>query len=179
MPNYKDETQQYHIERIREVIAIKPRASLRTIREVLEGDPNEPLRLHIDYILKLLEKIRGERKYRFNQALVDKHLAEIQDQNESVITQMWRILLDNSRDERTRVAAAKVIVDANFKLFEAQLDAGIFERKLGTVDMKDAYKINPEQQASILRALHNYGIIKDPNPESTQLSKSKPNDVSR
>jgi hypothetical protein len=72
---------------------------------------------------------------------------------------MWRIVLDQPMDGRTRVAAAKTIIDAKTKLFEAKMDAGIFERNLGTFEMKHRYEIIQEKKILILNALKNYGII--------------------
>lgn len=161
MPNYKDETQEYHVERVREVLALNPRAGVRTIREVLEKDPENPVILNPHYILKLKKKIQGERKQRFSQALVDERLSEIQDRTEGVIAQMWRILLNPTMDERARVAAAKVIIDAEHKFFEAQMDAGIFERRLGSVEVRHSHEFSIEHKTLILKVFSNYGIIKD------------------
>lgn len=157
MPTYKEENQRYYMERIKEVLALKRNAGALTIRKALEGDPNSPLILDRIYIAKLLQKIRGERIHRFDQARVEERLAEIQDRTESVVEQMWRMLLDASAPEVARVAAAKAIVDSDHKLFDAQLNAGIYERKLGTVEVR--HGIAPENKILIINALLNYGII--------------------
>lgn len=159
MPAYSKENEQRHMERVREVLALKPRAGAITISNILKGDPNDPLSLDPHYVIKLKKKIAGERKHRFNQALVDEHIAEMEDAINELVVRMWAIVLDSSIDERARVGAAKVIVDSKVKLFEAKMDAGIFERKLGTFEVRKTYELKAEQKILILNALENYGIV--------------------
>ncbi|GIW70337.1 MAG: hypothetical protein KatS3mg101_1084 [Patescibacteria group bacterium] len=159
MPAYKKETEQYHIERVREVLALKPRAGAIAISRFLREDPHNPINLDPHYILKLKKKIEGERVHRFDHAKVEAHIAEMQDEIDQLCVEMWTIVLNRAMDERARVAAAKIIIDAKIKLFEAKLDAGIFERKLGTFDIKNTYEIKNEHKVLILNALANYGII--------------------
>jgi len=164
MPKYKKETEQYHMERVREVLALNPRAGAIAISNLLKEDRNNPINLDPHYIVKLKRKIQGERIHRFDQAKVEQHIAQLEDETEQLCIQMWRIVLDQTMDERARVAAAKTIIDAKIKLFEAKMDAGIFERKLGTFEMKHThtYEIIQEKKILILNALKNYGIINPP-----------------
>lgn len=136
MPALSKETREYHIERVREVIAINPRASARSIRAILESNSQDPLVLDRDYIGALLKKIRAERRVRFDRKIVEERLSEIQDQTEQVVQQLWLILLDTKQSAKNRIAAANGIVSADHKFWQAQLDAGIFERKLGTIDLE-------------------------------------------
>jgi len=165
MPNYKNEIIEYHKERVREVLALNPHAGLRSIRQFLENDPQTPLVLDVHYIGKLKQKIIQERKRRFDQTIVEERLSEIQDRTESVAAQMWQILLDAGAPEVARVAAAKVIIDSEHKLLEAQMNAGVFERKFGSVDIRHTYELAPEMKAMVLKTLANYGIIKNPEPK--------------
>ena len=158
---YSEEIKKHHIERIREVISLKQRVSNIAIQKILANDSRDPINLELHYVGKLILKIRQERKSRYNQAVVDQRLAEIQDRTETVIEQMWRILLDTSNLPTARVAAGKTIIDAEHKFLEAQMNAGIFERKLGTLDVKHEHEhtLAPELALPILNALRNYGII--------------------
>lgn len=174
MPAYKKETEQKHMERIREVLALKPRAGAITISNVLKTDPNEPLSLDPHYIIKLKKKIKGERVHRLDQAVVEEHISEMQDEIDQVTVQMWAIVLDGSADERARVGAAKVIVDSKLKLFEAKLDAWIFERKLGTLEVKRTYELKTEHKVLVLQAIANYGII-PPQTKTNEPASEKSN----
>ncbi len=159
MPAYSKEREQYYIERIKGVLDLKLNASTMTIHEALAKDTNAPLSLARVYIEKLRRKIDGERAHRFDDAKVGKRLAEIQDRTESVIAQMWRVLLDPNAPEVARVSGGRAIIEAEHRLFDAQLNAGIFERKLGSVEIQHIHELAPEHKLLILHALANYGII--------------------
>ncbi len=160
MPSYGKELTEYHKERIKELLVLKPKVSLLSIREALQNDHKNPLLLDKDYIAIIIRKIRGERKHRYDREEVNERLAEIQDHSQSVIEQMWGVLLNPTADDRARVGAAKVIIDSEHKFLEAQMDMGVFERKLGTVDVEHTHTLAPEVMLPILRALSNYGIIR-------------------
>lgn len=172
MPSLKKETVEYHVERVREVLALNPRAGKRVIREILAKDRDDPITLDADYILILKKKIEGERTHRFDFPKVEKRLAEMQDRTESVIAQMWRILLNQTMDERARVAAAKIIIEAELKFFDAQMAAGIFERKLGSLEVRHTHELAPEHKALVLNVFANYGIIR--NQEPAKLPEPRP-----
>src|SRR5882724_2307975 len=110
--NYSQELREYHKERVREVIGINPRASERVIREILENHPTDPISLDRNYIRKIKAKVIESRKWRFNTALVEERLGEMQDRTESIISQMWLLLLDDRMNPKTRVDAAKTIIMA-------------------------------------------------------------------
>lgn len=174
MPAYKDETIEYHKERIRDLIVLKPDVSAHSIREALQSDPKNPLILDRKYIGKLLRKIDEERKHRFDKVKVEKNLAIIEDETQNIISQFWGILLDNQADAKARVMAGKGILDAIHKLLEAKMAAGIFERKLGTVQVEHQHTLSPEIALPILRALQNYGIVRT----TATIIESKPAEFS-
>ena len=169
MPAYSEESKRYHIDRIREVLKIRPDVSIKGIKRALEGDHSDPLSLDPVYIGKMLMKIRKERARRFSNALVTTRLAELEDNTRGVVSQLWAILLDPTCKDIARVAAGKAIIEHEHKLLEAQMNAGIFERKLGTleVDHLHEYTLAPDLRATILLALKNYGIVKKVEPTNT------------
>ncbi len=166
MANYGDDTRKYHRERIRDVLAIKPTASILTIQRVLESG-DDPLRLDNRYIAKELGIIRSERRYRFREADVNAALAELQDQGRALNEAMWRIVLDERKGAAARTMAAGRILESNYKFWEAQLNAGVFERKLGEVkvalelERKNA-PLPEDIQDIMLKALTAQGLIKAP-----------------
>ena len=165
MASYGDETKQYHRERIREILVLKPNASVRAIRQALDADPSSPLTLDPVYIGKHVRAIRTERSTRYVRPDMMQTIAELEDKTESVVEQMWRIVLDPKLDERARVQAGKLIVDSQHSLLESKMNAGIYERKLGTVAVEHTHehivKLPPEIKAGILQAFKSYGIIRD------------------
>lgn len=163
MPAYKDEIQQYHRERIRDILVLKPAASAETIKKTLASS-EVPLNLDIAYLRKQIHKIRQERYHRFAKDKVESRLAEIQDATRLVSEQMWKILVDTTADTKARVAAGKVIIDGEHKLLEAQMTGGVFDRKLGTLaiagNVEHTHRLPAEIAAPIMRALENHGLIK-------------------
>jgi len=166
MAAFNDETRQYHIERVKEVLVLKPTASAESVVRALEGS-TDPLKLDRAYARKLMKKIREERHHRFNREIVQVRLAEIQDKTQLVGEQMWKIFLDPKADDKARVQAGKAIIENEHKFLEAQMNAGIFDRKLGTLavdhDHIHAHVVSlaPEMKEPILRALANYGLIRN------------------
>jgi len=167
MPAYSDERTQFYKEKVRQALVFNPRASHREIREMLEKNPKNPITLAPDYIGKLVHKIRTERDRRQDFEHVGRRLSEIQDKTTLVTEQMWRILLSPTTEDKDKVAAGKVIIEGEHRLLEAQMDAGVFKRKLGTVDVEHQHehtvtlKLPDEIKLPILRAFANYGIIRN------------------
>ncbi len=141
------------------MMARMPAASIRSLRSALEIDKKNPLRLDRVYLGRLVRKIHGERARNLDTTTVEQTIGVIENSTQQVVAKMWEILLDSTADEKARVAAGKVIVDAQHKLLEAQMDAGIYERKLGKVDVSHEHHLAPELAEPIMRALRNYGII--------------------
>ena len=172
--NYSQELREYHKERVREVIGINPRASERVIREILENHPTDPISLDRNYIRKIKAKVIESRKWRFNTALVEERLGEMQDRTESIISQMWLLLLDDRMNPKTRVDAAKTIIMAESKFWEAQLDAGVFEKHLGTVGFELNARSRPlelEKRIQILKAFESWGFKLPTEKQATVLAK--------
>lgn len=169
MAAYSDTLKEYHKGRIRDVMILKPNVSVEGIRRVLEMSQDAPLSLDHRYITKLVQKIRAEREIRMDRTRINVRLAELQDRYEAVTEQMWKILLDTSLNEvrggiGARVQAAKTIIEQEEKLLNAQMEAGVFERKIGTLAIDHQHTLNlpDEIRLPILRAFKNYGIIRNP-----------------
>jgi hypothetical protein len=149
-------------------MASQPRATLNDIKEILG---NNGIILNTHYICRLREKIRTERAVRYDQAKVNARIAEMQDKMEEVQKVLWKIILDNSVytegmfkgkgkvSIQNKINAAVAIVRSEKDLLDAQMDAGVFERKLGTIENDLKLKIEDGEKDKIITALKNYGII--------------------
>lgn len=171
MAAYSDTLKEYHKSRIRDVMILKPGVSIEGIRRVLELSQEAPLTLDHRYITKLVQKIRDERETRMDRVRINVRLAELQDRYEAVTEQMWKILLDTSLNEikgglSARVQAGRTILEQEEKLLNAQMEAGVFERKIGTLAVEHQHEhtlnLPDEIRLPILRAFKNYGIIRNP-----------------
>lgn len=148
------------MERIREVMAFNPRISVREIRQRLQDDHRDSITLTKEYILTLRNKINAERKFKMDTTKVTERIGQMQDTSAAVINEMVEMLLSPSVDPKDRINAGKVILAADKALFDAEMDAGVYERQLGSMTFKHKLLIEPERKAAIISALQNIGLIK-------------------
>lgn len=166
MGAYSDARQEYHKSRIRDIMILKPSVSAEGIQQSLEQSLMDPIRLDREYIRKLVKKIKKDRLVKIDRADIKERIGIMRETYELVAEQMWRILLDGTADGKGRVAAGKVIVDSQKILLEAEMNAGVYDRKLGTLALENTgtvehiHRLDPEMKAPIMKALENYGIIK-------------------
>jgi hypothetical protein len=151
------------------MMTIVPRATNLAIQRALESDPEDPLKLDRHFIAKLIRKIREERKHRFVGEQAERALAEFQDKKNAIVEQMWKILLSQSAKEDVKIAAARTILEAEDRFLSKQMDAGIFERNLGTVRFKAT--LTEERKIMILQAFKNWGIVKGEIPQLIEAAK--------
>lgn len=160
MPKINKERERYYMERIRAILAFSPRLGAKAIRQQLQDDYQDSITLDPQYILKLKDKIQRQRKHMISITAVENRIAEMQDTAGAVVAQMVEILLSPSTAPKDRVAAGKLILEADKNLFQAEMDAGIFERNLGSLSLKHKLVLDPERKSAIVLALTNLGVIK-------------------
>lgn len=178
MPQYTKENEQKHLEAVKQVMALNPGISIQGIRRSIEK--SKKLTLDATYIGRLRERVRDERKKRFDDKRVEEKIAEMEDTTHQLVRKLWRIILGKGKSAVTNsniIEAAKAIVNAEHKLFQAQLDAGIFERKLGELEVKERYQISKADREKIMKAMVNFGIVKAPealpSPNKSNASTTK------
>lgn len=165
MGQYSDAKQEYHKSRIRDIMILKPEVSAEAIKAALAQSALDPLNLDRTYIRKLMGKIKKDRIVRIDRADIRERLGIMRETYNLVSEQMWKILLE-SNDRKAQVSAGKVIVDAQKNLLESEMNAGVFDRKLGTINfeaggqIEHVHTLSPELKAPILHALEKYGIIR-------------------
>lgn len=159
MPNYRQDTQRNHMEMIRVCLTIEPNASDLKLQEMLR---KQDLSLDYQYIQKLRKKLKGERKYRINTQQVDERISDIRDKVSLAQQKLWEVLASDRTTNKDKVSAAKAIADTEIKLFNAEMDAGIFERNLGTLAVDHGLDENDPSIQLIMQAFQNYGIVKKP-----------------
>jgi Tfp pilus assembly major pilin PilA len=158
MPALKAETTEYHKTLVRRAITLNPCANIVELKKVLETGSN-PLNIDRAYLRKIVHMIRKERIHRFDTALVTTKLAEIEDETIVIKEYMWRLLLSSTTKAGEKVAAARAITNANQTLLDMQMNAGVYDRKIGTLEVQHTHTLTPEVMAPILRAMANYGIV--------------------
>lgn len=157
MPSYSDKIQEEHKELVKNALALKPRAGVHVIADMLKKAGRS---LDAKYVNKIKRKIIQERQLRFNEKKVNERISEIEEKANIVQEKLWEILLGKYTNDSNKVAAARAIVETEKKLFESQMDAGIFERKIGEVAIRHSIDPNDPAMIAVMNAFRNYGIIK-------------------
>lgn len=177
MAKHTQEQQEYHIARIRAVLVLAPDAGSRQIQKTLETSEKSPIRLDRAYIDKLKGKIIRRRTAAINRENINARLAKIRDRKAVVDEMLWREATNPSNQGRDRVAALKELMKNELDMLQAEMDAGVFERKLGTLAHIPA-PINDDQRAAVMKALLAHGIVRAP-VEVKAIEKPKQNEKSK
>jgi hypothetical protein len=144
---YTKERQKEHISAIRRVLVIKPESSILGIKEALLKR-KKPLKLDKDYINKMVRKIRAERSQRLDRYTINKTLAGFQDEINELKNRLWRIIITPETSERDKISAIKELRNSSIGLFDKMFESGVFEKKLGELNVSDKTLINKIEELS-------------------------------
>ena len=171
MPALSTKTKHYYRERIRSILVQNPQTSIEGITQRLERDG---LKLDRHYVGKLVGEIHAERSKRADTWTLNLALASFQDAMAEIARVGWTIANDEMASGRDRAAALREIREAYNAVFEKLFDAGVFERKLGTLDATIRNTPLPEERKQAIRAVfENWGLLEAPK-EDVQPSTTTP-----
>jgi|HubBroStandDraft_2_1064218.scaffolds.fasta_scaffold365956_2 hypothetical protein len=136
MPKISADTKRYYRERVRSIMVQEPMLSGEGIRRRLE---QQGLVLDRNYINSLVNQIHRERAKRADTWTLKGALTALQDAMGEVVRVGWEIANDKFAEGRDRAVALREIREAYNLVFEKMFDAGVFERKLGTLDASAAF----------------------------------------
>jgi len=162
MPSYSKEISDYHLTQVREIMVRYPRISTRGLVERLKVEFS--IEIHRNYAVKLQRKIILERRNRhLNSPSLSERIAELQDSTQITKEMLW-IEAKNAKNGSERIRALKVIQEVDLGLFEAEMDAGLFERKIGLVKIDEPRislrqiieKLPSEARSTMIGALEQY-----------------------
>jgi hypothetical protein len=161
MPSIAKEKQDYHLSKIRSLIAEDHQIEYLELCQRLEDRYH--LKLDRAYITKLAKKIYAERAKRADRYTLNQALAAFQDTMTQVVRVAWSIANDPFAKNQDRVAALKEVREANNVVFDKLFDAGVFERKLGTLDATIRNTPLPEERKQAIRSVfQNWKLIEAP-----------------
>lgn len=177
MSTYSDETKKYHHSRVRAVLIVSPGATIREIQKSLEASTQAPLQLSEDYLQKIRKKIIGERLTRHDKATIKARISQLQDKLEKINEQLWQIAGSKDSEAKDRIAALKALAENDIKQLQAEMDAGIFTRQIGNLDItaKRNQPIDEDHKRRILNTFGNWGFIE---AEAKEI-KTQPHDQTK
>ena len=158
---------------IRDIIVRNPLTSVHQLRRDLaergfktaQGNP-----LDWYYVAKVVRKLNREKALAVDQQKINERLGIMKENFRAVIEMLWRIIdykfeymekyteYPPKTDEVLK--AANTLIKLDLAILKAEMDAGIFDRKLGCVDQNvyRAQPLDPEKAAAISGAFKNWGI---------------------
>lgn len=161
---------------IRDAIARNPLISVLQLQNALyksgfhtaEGNP-----LNWHYLAKLVRKLNREKALAVDTQKIQERLAITKESYRLIVQNLWRIIdwqpeyvelyhiWPPKNDER--IKAANTLIKLDLAILKAEMDAGIFERKLGEVDINlhRAVPLPPETTLKIAEAFTRWGINLD------------------
>src|ERR1017187_5846823 len=156
MPALSTKTKHYYRERVRSLLVQNPMISGEGIRRHLEA---QGLILDRHYVNKLVNEIHAERSKRADTWILNHALASLQDSMADIVRAAWEIVNDPMARNMDKTFAMKEIREAHNLIFEKLFDAGVFERKLGTLDATIRNTPLPEERKQAIRSVfENWGL---------------------
>lgn len=163
---------------IRDAIVIDPLISVAKLQDALfdkgyRTTNNSPLHWH--YVAKLRDKIHRQTIENVDRQKVVERVAEMKERYRVAYEQFIRVAFqgeDLRKDgapvsTRDRIHALKEIVKLDVAIFKAEMDAGIFDRHLGSVEIELRNKpLTIESRELIKQAMINWGMIPKQLPAS-------------
>lgn len=164
---------------IRRELALDPLLSSRRLSSRLAADGfhrNDGSDLDHEYILKLIRKINSEAVYRIHNDQIDERMIAVRERFTAIFERLfkiafWRweymqegIFMPEPKDQ---IKAMENIMKYDIALVEAEMDAGIYKRNLGTLEIERRNApLTPERKAAIELAMKNWGFLPDKKPDA-------------
>ena len=157
---------------IRDVVVLDPLVSDRKLPEILydrgfKTANNTPL--DREYVARLRGKIYKQAIRDVDNQKLAPRIVEFKEKNRLVFDRLVRIAFytDDLKKEnipppsfRDQISALREIVKLDLATFVAEMDAGIFERHIGKLEIEKRYIPLPDEiKARMMEALKNYGVI--------------------
>ena len=141
---------------IRRMMVREPGISGRRIAVLLNYDAG--------FICRRKKKLERAMKISLEKSLVEDEIAKLENIYRSMALELYEIITSSSKDT-DKVKAFEALFDKQNALIDRKMDAGIFTRKLGELDIKG--KLSDEQSEIVNKALElmyantNRGIKKE------------------
>jgi hypothetical protein len=165
MPKISTARRQYYKSKIRSIIAQNPQVSQVALGRMLKE--NNGLELDRKYLGSLLKDIQRERIKRLDTLTLNYALSSFQDVLTEIVAKAWEIVNDPMTERLEVLAALREIRAAHDDVFEKLFDAGVFERKLGTLDATIRNTPLPEDRKQAIRSVFtNWGLLPAPKEDA-------------
>ena len=148
---------QLHLETVRSVMVSHPGISLIDLQEKIENAKPWGIKLGIHYLGHLRHEVIRERISRLHRANLGIRVARMQDTIREAQARLMKIV-EESGNDMARVIALKEFIAAEKTMLEAEVDAGIYEQKPGT--MKKVPQLTFEQKTQVIEVMKKWRIVR-------------------
>jgi hypothetical protein len=172
MPRISHEQKQFYKAKIRALVSRNHLAPQRELQERLEA---EGIHLDRNYVGKLLNEIYSERTKRADRMTLNNALASFEDVMTEIVKVAWEIAQAPYLNPQARVMALREIREAHNSVFEKLFDAGVFDRKRGSLELTIRNTPLPEEKKKAIREVfENWGLLPAPNEDAPTPSPERP-----
>ena len=157
---------------IRDILVVDPLISITKLQDALfeKGYKSANAKvLDWRYIQKLKSKVHRGTVEQTDRTKVSERVAEMKERYRLMVERLMRIIYYNDEMKkegfsppsiREQINAINALVRLDVMIFNSELDAGLFERHLGTLEIEQRNRpIPPELKAVMLKAFVNWGIV--------------------
>ena len=162
MPRISHEHKEQYKANLRQLLTRAPDV---TQLELVEGMKKLGFTLDRFYLSKLVAEIRRERVRRADRQTLNYALASFEDTMSQIVRVAWDIATEPYINPQARVMALREIREAHNDVFEKLFDAGVFNRKLGEIDLTVRNAPLPEEKKKAIREVFEQWGLVEPHKE--------------
>jgi len=172
MPRHTQEHKQFYKSKIRSLISIDHNISRRDLQERLD---KQGIHLDLHYLGKLYDEIFAERAKRMDRRLLTETLSSFEDTMTEIVRVAWEIANTPYLNPQARVMALREVREAHNDVFEKLFDAGVFDRKRGSLELTIRNTPLPEEKKKAIREVfENWGLLPAPKEDEGTTSPERP-----
>lgn len=171
MPRVSHDHKQFYRAKIRSLLTHNPQITQRELKERLEM---EGITIDRKYLGTLVNGMYRERARRMDTLTLNYALAFFEDSMNEIAKNGWEILNNPMAKNMDRTLAMREIREAMTASFDKMFEAGVFERKLGTLDIAIRNTpLSPERKQAIRATFENWALM-PPKEDATPVIEQQP-----
>lgn len=169
MPKVRTDVENVIRRQIRDAIAVDPLISINALTKVVSKRLNRDI--DPEYVKKLLSKIDKEKTVALDRGTIEKKIIQLQEAFRSAGEKLLRIAhwsydekqpWDKGPSYKDQIAALRAFAYLQKVLFDAELDAGIYKRHIGNLEIERRnLPLPPDVENQILKSLYAWGVQMD------------------
>ncbi|MCP6719730.1 MAG: hypothetical protein KJI72_00170 [Patescibacteria group bacterium] len=184
MPSRPKEVEQNLRRVIRDAIVYDPLISVRGLQDILLKQGFKTTRENVldwHYVANLVRKVRRESVEKSDKKRLQTRFGELSEKYRVISERLIRIafytkemrqlgMKPPSYDEQMK--ALDMIFKLDLAILQAEMDAGIYQRKLGSMDITTPIPLDNAVKLNMLQVFHHWGLIKEP-PKRIDINDSR------